>query len=117
VILAGNQGVLVWYEKGGEMIIRKQPAAYILANQKNGTLYIGVTGDLLQRVWSHKFGHIEGFTQRYKINLLVYFELHATMPSAITREKQLKKWNRKWKMRLIENENPTWRDIYEEICR
>jgi putative endonuclease len=94
----------------------KQPAVYILANHKNGTLYIGVTSDILKRIWLHKSGVIGGFTKSYKVHMLVYFEIHPTMQSAILREKQLKKWNRRWKMRLIEGENPTWRDLYEEIC-
>jgi putative endonuclease len=93
----------------------KQPVVYILANHKNGTLYIGVTSDLVKRIWLHKAGVVGGFTQSYKVHMLVYYEIHPTMRLAILREKQLKKWNRRWKMRLIEEENPTWKDLYEEI--
>jgi len=83
-----------------------QPAVYILASQRNGTLYIGVTGNLVQRIWQHKNDLVEGFTKRYSIHLLVYYELHADINSAIIREKQLKKWNRGWKLGLIEQTNP-----------
>lgn len=93
----------------------KQPVVYIPANHKNGTLYIGVTSDLVKRIWLHKAGVVGGFTQSYKVHMLVYYEIHPTMRLAILREKQLKKWNRRWKMRLIEEENPTWKDLYEEI--
>jgi len=93
----------------------KLPAVYILASQKNGTLYVGVTSNLVQRVWQHKNEVVEGFTSRYHVHLLVYFELHADMLSAIAREKQIKKWNRAWKIRLIEEGNPEWKDLYAEI--
>ncbi|HEX3598989.1 MAG TPA: GIY-YIG nuclease family protein [Lacipirellulaceae bacterium] len=93
----------------------KQPAVYILASRRNGTLYIGVTSDLVQRVWQHKNDVIEGFTKKYGVHLLVYYELHEDMESAILREKQLKKWNRDWKLRLIEEENPDWNDLYPSI--
>jgi len=92
-----------------------QPSVYILASQRNGTLYVGVSSDLVNRIWQHKNHQAEGFTSRYDINLLVYFELHADMLAAITREKQIKKWNRAWKIRLIESVNPTWRDLWNEI--
>jgi putative endonuclease len=92
-----------------------QPAVYILASQRNGTLYTGVTSDLIKRIWEHKNGVAEGFSKRYGVHLLVYFELHSNMLSAITREKQMKKWNRAWKIRLIESVNPEWRDLYNEI--
>ena len=82
--------------------MQKQPAVYILASKRNGTLYIGVTSNLIQRVWQHKENHIEGFTKRYGIHLLVYYELHQTMPDAISREKQMKAWKRQWKINLIE---------------
>jgi putative endonuclease len=92
-----------------------QPAVYILASQRNGTLYTGVTSDLIKRVWEHNNNVIEGFSKRYGVHLLVYFELHSNMLSAITREKQIKKWNRAWKIRLIESLNPEWRDLWNEI--
>jgi putative endonuclease len=92
-----------------------QPAVYILASQKNGTLYIGVTSSLVQRVWQHKEGAVPGFTDRHDVHLLVFYELHATMEAAITREKRLKKWNRLWKLRLIEERNPQWHDLWPEI--
>ena len=92
-----------------------QPAVYILASQRNGTLYTGVTSDLPKRIWEHKNDATEGFSKRYGVHLLVYFELLADMPSAITREKQIKKWNRAWKIRLIEEMNPEWRDLWDEI--
>ena len=93
----------------------KQPAVYILASERNGTLYIGVTSDLVQRIWQHKNDVAEGFTKTFGVHLLVYFELHDEMENAIIREKQLKKWNRKWKLRLIEEKNPSWQDLYESI--
>jgi putative endonuclease len=93
----------------------KQPTVYILASQRNGTLYIGVTSDLVQRVWQHKNDVVEGFTKKYCVHTLVYYELHEDMESAIVREKQLKKWNRAWKLRLIEEMNPNWNDLYDSI--
>ena len=93
----------------------KSPAVYIMASKRNGTLYIGVTGDLVKRIWQHKNNLAEGFTNKYQIHSLVYFELHADMYGAIQREKQLKKWNREWKLRLIEEGNPDWRDLYDDI--
>jgi putative endonuclease len=92
-----------------------QPAVYILANKRNGTLYIGVTSDLLKRVWEHKNDVIEGFTKKYEVHLLVHYELHEDMLSAIAREKQLKGWNRRWKLELIEHTNPEWRDLWSDI--
>lgn len=94
-----------------------QPAVYILASQRNGTLYIGVTSNLAQRIYQHKAHLAQGFTERYDVSRLVWYELHETMKSAITREKQLKKWNRQWKLRLIEENNPTWRDLWLEIIK
>ena len=93
----------------------KQPAVYILVSKRNGTLYIGVTSNLQKRVWEHRNSLVEGFTKRYGIHRLVYYELHEDMVSAITREKQMKKWNRTWKLELIESQNPSWRDLWEEI--
>jgi putative endonuclease len=93
----------------------KQPAVYILASKRNGTLYIGVTSNLQKRAWEHKNNLVEGFTRRYGVHRLVYYELHEDMVSAIRREKQIKKWNRAWKLELIERENPDWRDLWEGI--
>ncbi|MCS6847387.1 MAG: GIY-YIG nuclease family protein [Anaerolineae bacterium] len=93
----------------------KQPAVYILASRRNGTLYIGVTSNLRQRIWEHKNDVAEGFTKKYGVHMLVYYELHTSMLDAIRREKQLKKWNRAWKLKLIEAQNPEWRDLYDDI--
>jgi len=93
----------------------KQPCTYILASAKNGTLYIGVTSNLVQRIWQHINNQVEGFTEKYHVHMLVYYEQHQTMEAAITREKQLKKWNREWKINLIEEGNPNWRDLWESI--
>ena len=93
----------------------RQPAVYILASERNGTLYVGVTSHLVQRVWLHREHAVEGFTQRYQVSRLVHVELFTDMLSAITREKQLKKWNRDWKVRLIERGNPHWRDLWDDI--
>jgi len=95
--------------------MNKQPAVYILASKRNGTLYIGVTSDLVKRIWEHKNNVIEGFTKRYNIHRLVWYELHENMESAINREKQMKEWKRKWKVELIENSNPGWQDLYDKI--
>jgi len=88
---------------------------YILASRRNGTLYIGVTSDLIKRTWEHKNKAVEGFTKRYGVDNLVYFEQFNDSENAIKREKRLKKYNRKWKLELIEKENPGWRDLYEEL--
>jgi putative endonuclease len=93
----------------------KQPCVYILANTRNGTLYTGVTSDLVKRVWEHQHNLIEGFTQRYGVHTLVTFEAHDTMEEAIRREKQIKKWNRAWKIALIEQHNPKWGDLWLTI--
>jgi len=93
----------------------KQPAVYILASKRNGTLYIGVTSDLPKRAWEHKNDVVEGFTKRYSVHRLVYYELHEDMESAIRREKHMKKWNRAWKLELIEKQNPDWSDVWEGI--
>jgi len=86
-----------------------------MANQRNGTLYIGVTNDLLKRVGQHKSNAIEGFTKRYAVHSLVYFEETSDISSAISREKQLKNWRRNWKIELIESKNPSWKDLYFEF--
>ena len=90
----------------------KQPAVYILASHRNGTLYVGVTSDLMMRMAQHRQGLVEGFSKRYSVCLLVHFELLTTMPEAIAREKQLKKWPRARKVALIERANTEWRDLY-----
>ena len=93
----------------------KQPATYILASDRNGTLYIGVTSDLIGRVWQHREHVVEGFTSKYEVTRLVWYEMHGTMEEAITREKRIKKWNRNWKILLIEDKNPYWNDLWGEI--
>jgi putative endonuclease len=89
---------------------------YLLASDRNGTLYLGVTRDLVRRVHQHKTKATPGFTSRYNVQRLVWFETYADPTNAIAREKEIKKWRRAWKMRLIEEANPTWRDRYEEIA-
>ena len=93
----------------------KQPAIYILSNDSNTVIYVGVTSNLIQRVFQHKQKIAEGFSKRYNVYKLVYFELYENMDSAIYREKRLKKWQRKWKERLIKKVNPDWRDLYLEL--
>ena len=93
----------------------KQPAVYLLASRYRGTLYVGVTSDLVQRIWQHRQGLVEGFTQRYGVHMLVWFEQHATMLDAIAREKRIKEWKRAWKLELIETDNPRWRDLYDDL--
>ena len=88
---------------------------YILASKKNGTLYVGVTSNLIKRVYEHKNDFAEGFTRKYSVHDLVYFETTESIESAILREKQLKKWNRAWKINLIEKSNPAWQDLYSEL--
>lgn len=88
---------------------------YILASKKNGTLYIGVTGDLIKRVDEHKQNTVAGFTKKYNVHTLVYYEVFQDIEEAILREKQMKKWNRSWKINLIEEKNPEWKDLYSEI--
>lgn len=89
---------------------------YILASQRNGTLYTGVTSTLARRVWQHKEGLIEGFTKAHDVKLLVYYEAHEDPASAIKREKQIKRWRRGWKIRLIEKDNPRWIDLYDNLA-
>ena len=93
----------------------KQPAVYILSNRANGTLYVGVTSNLVQRVYQHRAGEAEGFTQRYDLKMLVYYELFEDMSNAILSEKRLKRWRRSWKIKLIEEKNPEWRDLWANI--
>ena len=90
---------------------------YILANKPGGTLYVGVTNDLIRRVFEHREGSVEGFTKRHNLKMLVYYEQHETVPLAIQREKNIKHWSREWKIDLIVSLNPEWRDLYVEICR
>lgn len=97
------------------MIPEKSPCVYILANTPYGTLYIGVTSDLVKRVWQHKNALVEGFTKQYNIHRLVWFEMHTNMDAAISREKNLKNWKRDWKIKLIEESNPEWLDLYGDI--
>jgi putative endonuclease len=92
----------------------KNPSVYILASRRNGTLYVGVTSDLSHRVALHKQDLIEGFTKKYRVHSLVYYEMHRTMDAAIRREKQLKEWRRAWKIRLIESMNPEWIDLFDD---
>ncbi|MDP8222379.1 MAG: GIY-YIG nuclease family protein [Candidatus Lernaella stagnicola] len=94
----------------------KQFYVYIMASKRNGTLYIGVTSNLIKRIWQHKNDVVEGFTSKYRVHRLVHYEHHPTAESAIGREKKMKKWRRDWKLRLIEKGNPDWKDLYEEIC-
>ena len=95
--------------------MEKRPCVYLLATRKNGTLYLGVTSDLIKRVWQHKNDLADGFSKRYQVHILVWFERHETMESAITREKRIKDWKRRSKLELIESSNPGWRDLYPDI--
>lgn len=97
--------------------MERQPCVYTLANKRNGTLYTGVTSNLLKRVWEHKNNLTEGFTSKYSVNTLVWYEMHETMESAIQREKTIKNWKREWKIKTIEELNPRWRDLYLELIR
>ena len=90
---------------------------YILASKRNGTLYCGVTNDIARRVYEHKNDFIKGFTERYKVHILVYYEIHDSILQAIDREKQIKEWKRKWKLQLIERFNPDWKDLYYELIK
>jgi len=94
----------------------KKYFVYILASKRNGTLYIGITNNLCRRVYEHKNNLVEGFTKKYNIHILVFFEQTQDVQSALQREKQLKDWRRKWKIELIEKENLTWNDLYSEVC-
>ena len=97
--------------------MKKNFFVYMLASKRNGTLYLGVTSDLVKRIYEHKNGLVEGFTKKYNVHDLVWYEINSSSDSAITREKQIKKWNRAWKMELIEKENLGWKDLYEDICK
>jgi putative endonuclease len=102
-------------EKGDIAMEWRQPCVYMLASQRNGTLYVGVTSDLIKGVWQHKNDLAVGFSSRHDAHTLVWYERHETMKSAILREKLLKGWKRAWKIRLIENENPEWLDLYSTL--
>ena len=95
--------------------MRKQPCVYLLSSSRNGTLYLGVSSNFVGRVWQHREHLVAGFSDRYDATRLVWYEMHETMESAITREKTLKKWQRAWKVRLIEEGNPYWNDLWPEI--
>ena len=95
--------------------MEKQPCVYLLASDRNGTLYAGVTSDLVRRVWQHRTHAVEGFSNQYDVTRLVWFEQHESMESAIQREKRLKKWNRAWKVAMIDKVNPSWRDLWPDI--
>jgi putative endonuclease len=89
---------------------------YILANARYGNMYVGVTSDLVQRVWQHRGEFVDGFTKTYGIKRLVWYEIHGGIEEAIYREKQIKKWNRTWKINMVHKFNPLWRDLFDEIC-
>lgn len=93
----------------------KQPCVYILASKRNGTLYTGVTGNIVRRAREHRTGELEGSTKHYGVHRLVYAEFHESMADAIAKEKRVKWWRRAWKLQLIERDNPTWRDLYDEF--
>ena len=95
--------------------VTKRPVVYILASQRNGTLYVGVTSHLVARVFAHKNDLVPGFTRRYRVHTLVFYEFHGTMLEAIAREKRIKRWRRRWKLALIESKNPEWTDLYPEL--
>lgn len=95
--------------------MEKQSYVYMLSSMRYGTLYVGVTSDLIKRVWQHREGLADGFTKKYGVKTLVWFEVHYDVVEAITREKQIKKWNRAWKIALIQQRNPLWTDLYPEI--
>ena len=95
---------------------QKRPCVYILASRRNGTLYVGVTGDLALRIWQQGSNAVAGFVQDYGVHRLVFVEFHNTMEAAILHEKRLKKWRRAWKLELIERHNPQWRDLYDELA-
>jgi putative endonuclease len=95
--------------------VREAAYVYILCSQPYGTLYVGVTSDLIKRVWEHKNGFVEGLTKKYDVKRLVWFEQHASIVEAIAREKRIKGWHRDWKVNLIQSMNPNWDDLYEKI--
>lgn len=108
-VIPAEAGIHTWTP------VMTQPTVYILASKRNGTLYVGVTSDPIKRIWEHKQDAVAGFTRKYQVHDLVYFEQHENMSQAIQREKQIKKWNRAWKIELIEKHNPAWRDLWPDI--
>ena len=94
----------------------KTPCVYIITNKPHGTLYVGVTSDLPQRIWSHKQGAVEGFAKKHDLKRLVWYRVFDSMEEAIRREKQMKKWNREWKIDLVREMNPRWKDLYEDLA-
>ena len=97
--------------------MEKTYCVYILASGRYGTLYTGVTSDLVKRAWQHREKLVDGFTKKYDVEKLVWYELHEDVIAAITREKQIKKWNRAWKINMIQQQNPLWEDLYDAIVR
>jgi putative endonuclease len=95
--------------------MERQPCVYTLAGKRNGTLYTGVTSNLTKRIWEHKNNLVESFTKKYSVHTLVWYEVHETMEFAIRREKAIKNWKRSWKIKVIEEENPVWRDLYPDL--
>ncbi len=95
--------------------MERLPCVYLLASKRNGTLYTGVTSNLVKRVWEHKHHAVEGFTKKYGVGMLVWYEVHETMESAISREKAIKNWKRGWKINIIEAMNPQWKDLYSDL--
>jgi len=104
-------------QAGTHNTVSKAYYVYMLASRRYGTIYTGVTADLIKRTWQHKEGFTEGFTKQYDVKHLVWFEQHENANSAISREKQIKKWNRAWKINLIQETNPRWRDLYKEVVQ
>jgi len=95
----------------------KQPCVYLLASQRNGTLYVGVTSNIVKRIYQHRNNEVAGFTKRYGVHHLVWYEIHETMESAILKEKKIKKWDRQTKLWLIEKQNPEWEDFWDKIIQ
>ncbi len=95
----------------------KQYYVYLMASRKNGTLYVGVTNDLVRRTYEHRENIIEGFTKKYGVHMLVYYEVHRDVSEALLREKRIKKWERKWKLQLINEVNPKWKDLYDDLIQ
>ena len=104
-------------KEGVRIYIMKKFFVYMMASKLYGTIYTGMSSELVQRIYQHKNGTFDGFTKQYNVNRLVWYEAHDNAESAIRRERQIKEWKRDWKIKLIEDENPTWRDLYEDICK